>query len=409
MSSGYEAVRITERLFWVGAIDWDLRDFHGYSTSRGTTYNAYLLTGEENVLFDTVKEPFYDQMISRISSVLPPSSITTVVSNHAEMDHSGSLPRLLRELIPGRILASEAGIRHLGMQMGIDGSRLTRVKDGETLKAGDLDLTFLETRMLHWPDSMFTWIPAMRTLVSQDAFGMHLATPRLLACENDPVLLRQEAARYYGNILLPYSGLVLKLLEKVTAMGLEFDLVLPDHGPWWKAGTSLPPAWIAGLYASWARLEPTDKAVVVYDTMWHSTEEMARAVVEGIAAGGARPAVFPLKGSHRSDIAAELLEAGALVLGSPTLNNGIFPTVADVVTYLKGLRRTGLVGAAFGSYGWSGESPRLLGEALTALRVEQVGPPLSVQFRPVPGDLENCRQLGLQVAARIAAPGARKG
>lgn len=401
MSAGFEAIRVSDRIFWVGALDWDLRDFHGYSTTRGTTYNCYLLTGEENVLFDTVKEPFYEQMMARISSVIPPTAISTVVSNHAEMDHSGGLPRLLSDIRPKRVFASEAGVRNLSLQMSLERGIFTAVKDSQVVRAGDLDLMFIETKMLHWPDSMFTWIPALRTLVSQDAFGMHLATSRLFAWENSPDLLRTEAARYFGNILLPYSNLILKLLERVSSLGLEFDLVLPDHGPIWKAGTSLPPGWIAGLYAGWAAQKPTGKAVIAYDTMWHSTEKMARAIAEGLAAGGASPVVCPLRGCHRSDVAAELLEAGALLLGSPTLNNGVFPTVADIVSYLKGLRRTGLVGAAFGSFGWSGESVKQLGESLSAMRIEQVGEGLSVQFSPTSADLERCRQLGLQVASRI--------
>lgn len=398
-------MRISDRLFWVGAVDWDLRDFHGYSTGRGTTYNCYLLTGTENVLFDTVREPFYDEMMARISSVIPPAEIGTVVSNHAEMDHSGSLPRLIADASPDRVFASAAGVENLGMQLGLAAGAVTPVSDGQTYRAGDVDLVFVETKMLHWPDSMFTWIPGWSVLVSQDAFGMHLATSRLLASDNEPSLLRLEAARYYANILLPYSRLVLKLIDRIGSLSISPEMILPDHGPYWKAGTSLPPGWIAGLYSSWAALRPTDRAVVAYDTMWHSTQRMAHAVAEGLSAGGARPVVFPLGGSHRSDIAAELLEAGALLLGSPTINNGLFPTLADLVTYLRGLRRTGLVGAAFGSYGWSGESVGQLEEGLESMKVELAAPGLRVKFAPTAPDLENCRSLGLQVASRIARQG----
>ncbi len=399
---GFKAVPVTDRIFWVGAIDWELRDFHGYSTSRGSTYNAYLVLGEGNILFDAVKEPFFDEMMARIASVVDPSSIRAVVSNHAEMDHTGSLARLFEAAGPAQVLASASGVRNLDLQMGFHPAALSAVGDGLTASVCGLDLTFIETKMLHWPDSMFTFLPSMNTLVSQDAFGMHLATPELFAFENDPAILLAEAARYYANIIMPYSPLVLKLLDRAASIGLDPDLVLPDHGPVWKKGTSMPPSWIFGRYAHWASMKPTDKAVIVYDTMWHATEKMAHAIADGVSAGGAVPRVHPMKSSHRSDIAADLLEAGALVAGSPTINNGLFPTLSDICTYLKGLRRPDLVGSAFGSYGWSGESVKVLSELLAGMKVTQVGENIGIQFGPDAAQLDRCRAQGLAIAAAIS-------
>jgi flavorubredoxin len=256
--------------------------------------------------------------------------------------------------------------------------------------------------MLHWPDSMFSYLPSRKTLVSQDAFGMHLATRRLFADENEEAVLEYEAGRYYANILLPYSPLVSKLIGRVADLGLELDMVAPDHGPAWRRCATTGPGWIVGLYDRWAAQIPGGKVLVVYDTMWHATERMAHAVAEGAASAGAETVVMNARGSHRSDIAFQILHAGALALGSPTLNNGLFPTMADVSTYLKGLKRTGLVGGAFGSYGWSGESVKQLVEVLSGMKVEVLGSVAS-QFGPDAAGLSSCRDLGAALASRLVA------
>jgi flavorubredoxin len=401
MSRTYEAVKLSDGFYWVGAVDWDIRDFHGYSTGRGTTYNSYLLAGRRNILFDGVKEQFHGEMMERVASVVDPSTIDTVVSNHSEMDHSGSLPALLGQISPKAVYASPAGVKNLSLQMPVGGS-VRAVSDGERIDIGGEDLLFIETRMLHWPDSMFSYLPSRKILVSQDAFGMHLATRRLFADENDESVLEYEAARYYANILLPYSSLVSKLIGRVAGLGLELGLVAPDHGPAWRECATTGPGWIAGLYSRWAAQKPGRKVLVVYDTMWHATERMARAVAEGAASAGAETLVMNARGSHRSDIAFHILDAGALALGSPTLNNGLFPTIADVSTYLKGLRRTGLVGGAFGSYGWSGESVKQLVEVLSDMKVEVLGS-VSSQFGPDAAGLSSCRDLGTALASRLSA------
>lgn len=401
MSGTWRAVELMEGFYWVGAVDWDLRDFHGYSTHRGTTYNAFLLKGRETVLFDTVKAPFFDQMMERIASVADPSSVSVIVSNHSEMDHSGSLPAAVAAMKPGRVIASSAGAKNLSMQLGLEGIEVAA--DGSRTEAGDAELVFMETKMLHWPDSMFTYIPSRKLLISQDAFGMHLATARLFADENEESVLLQEAGRYYANILMPYSQLVEKLLAKVASAGLDMDVIAPDHGPLWRTGTTTGPEWIVGRYARWAAQAPGSRVVIAYDTMWRATEKMAHAIAEGAAAGGAIPLVCSLRSSHRSDIAAELLDAGALMLGSPTLNGNMFPTVSDLVCYLGGLKRRNLAGGAFGSYGWSGESVRQLEEALTGMKVRMLGS-VACQFGPDASALSRCRDLGLAAAASVSGP-----
>ena len=396
MTESFEAAQIAENVYWVGAVDWEIGDFHGYSTRRGSTYNAYLIVDEHITLIDSVKAPFVDEMLARIASVVEPARIDYLVSNHSEMDHSGGIPKTIGAVRPEKVIASVRGQKALEEHFRI-GDVVTAVKDGETLSIGKRELTFIETPMLHWPDSMFTYVPLQKLLFSQDGFGMHLASSERFADEIDEAILEEEARKYYANILLPLSPLVLKLLEKVTAAGLEFDVIAPDHGPIYRKNLD----WIVGRYAKWAEQKPTMKAVVVYDTMWESTAKMAHAIAEGLAAGGVVVKVFPLGTRHRSDAVTEILEAGALVVGTPTLNNGMFPTVSDFLTYVKGLKPKNLVGAAFGSYGWAAKGAGLVQEALEEIGVEIAGETVNCRYVPAEDDLARCRALGEEVAKKL--------
>jgi flavorubredoxin len=398
MSHSFDAVRITDRLFWVGAIDWDVRDFHGYSTPSGSTYNAYLLRGPEGwVLFDTVKEPFTDEMLSRVSSVVEPSGVDFLVSNHSEPDHTGALGATLQALGPVDLVASAMGAKNLEEHYhGLPDIQVA--DDGGKLSLAGVDILFLETRMLHWPDSMFSYLPDTGTLISQDAFGMHLAGSGRFADQYDMADLRWQAAKYYANILMPYSPLVGRLLEKVGDLGLEIRTLAPDHGPVYARGGDPGPDWIVGLWNRWASGERERRVVIAYDTMWGSTELMARSVAEGVCRKGAAARVLQLGRTHRSDVATEVLEAGGLVVGSPTINNRFFPTLGDVMTYLQGLGPRGLVGACFGSYGWSGEAVGQLEEILDDMKVERVAESVSARFVPDDGKLAECVSLGAAVA-----------
>lgn len=396
MDSSLRAVRISDRAYWVGAVDWGLRDFHGYATSRGSTYNAYLVLGDPVTLIDTVKAPFVDEMLERIASVVDPARVRIIVSNHAELDHAGGLPRTIAALRPERVIASALGIKALRGHFHWD-QPLYAPQDGETLRLGDLTLRFIETRMLHWPDSMFTYLEEEQTLFSQDAFGMHLASAERFADQLETAVLREEAGKYFANILLPYTNLITRLIGRLPELKLAPRVIAPDHGPIWRER----PETIVGWYADWAIQRPGRKAVVVYDTMWQSTDAMARAVGEGLAAGGLSVVLRPLAACQRSDIATSLLGAGALLLGSPTLNNQIFPTVADVVTYLKGLRPRNLVGAAFGSYGWSGEAVAQLEAMLQEMKVEVVAEGVKAVYVPDADVRARCRALGEAVAAAV--------
>jgi flavorubredoxin len=396
MKNTFKAVRVTEDVWWVGAIDWNIRDFHGYQTRRGSTYNAYLILADKITLIDTVKAPFREEMMARIASVVDPEKIDYIVSNHSEMDHSGSLPEVIRAVNPKKVFASAVGAKTLTELFPLD-REITAVQDGETLSLGNRSLTFLETRMLHWPDSMFAYLNEEQLLFSQDAFGMHLASLERFADECDPAILVYEAATYYANIILPYSPLVLKLIERVTAAGLSFRIIAPDHGPIWRKETG----GIIGSYAKWAAQKPGAKAVVVYATMWHSTQKMARAVSEGLAAGGLHVKLMSMDEVHRSDVVYELLGAGALAVGSPTLNNHLLPNMADILTYLKGLKPRNLIGAAFGSYGWSGEAVKEIEEILAEMKVEKAVEGIRVKNVPDAGVLARCYELGKTMAEKV--------
>ena len=394
--TGFEAIKITDRVYWVGVIDWELRDFHGYQTPRGSTYNAYLILGKEPVLIDTVKAPFLNQMMARIASVIDPTEIAYIVSNHSEMDHTGSLPRTIELLQPKKVFASIQGVKaieahfHLGLDVEV-------AQNGGVLELGDIRLKTLETRMLHWPDSMFSYLEGDGVLFSNDAFGMHLASAARFDDEIDEALLYEEAAKYYANILMPFSKLVKNLLDKLPSFDLDIKVLAPDHGPVWRSDWQRIVNW----YANWSAGRPTKKAVVLYDTMWQSTRKLALALAEGLAAGGAEPHVLPLSGVHRSDVATEMLDAGALAVGAPTMNNNLFPRMADYLTYLKGLKPQNLVAVAFGSYGWSGEAVKQIESYLEAMKAEILEEGLKVQYVPDAEALNQARELGRRLAARL--------
>lgn len=396
MAEPFKAVKISDHVYWVGAIDWNIRDFHGYMTKRGSTYNAYLVLADKITLMDTVRAPFREEMIARIASVANPADIHYIISNHSEMDHTGCLPEVIDAVKPEKVFTSVMGAKTLKEIFHLN-QDLIPLKDGDHLSLGNMTLSFMETRMLHWPDSMFSYLVEEQLLFAQDAFGMHLACSQRFDDEVDPAILRYEAATYFANILMPYSALITKLLARVAAAGLSFKMIAPDHGPVWRRDIS----GIISRYAEWADRKPSRKAVVVYGTMWHSTEKMALAITEGLLSHGIEVKVMSMDECHRSDVAYELLNAAALIVGSSTLNNNLLPGMADIMTYLKGLKPRNLIGAAFGSYGWSGEAPRQIQEMLTELKVELVTDPIQTRHVPDPAVLSQCYDLGRLTAEKI--------
>ncbi|MDR2350558.1 MAG: FprA family A-type flavoprotein [Deltaproteobacteria bacterium] len=391
-----EPIKIVDNVYWVGAVDYDIRDFHGYLTPRGSTYNAFLIVDDEITLVDTVKHGFEDELLSRISKVTDPKNITRVISNHAEMDHSGSLPGVMRAVGTEKpVYASALGVKNLNGQFKGEGLNLKTVE--KEMKIGKNTLRFLETRMIHWPDSMFTFMPETGILFSQDGFGLHLASVERFDDEVPETLLEKLAINYFANILTPYVPQIAKLLETATDLIKDTKIICPDHGVLWRKD----PGGIVSLYSRWVTQKPKKKAVVAFDTMWHSTEYMARELTDRLGSLGVDAVYLNLKHNHRSEVATEAYDAAALLVGSPTINNQMFPSVADLLCYLKSLKMKNKIGAAFGSHGWSGEGAKLVQAELKTMGYNLPVGEVRVQWVPHEDDLVPLKDLAKTVADEI--------
>ena len=389
------AVELVPGVYWVGAIDWTIRDFHGYLTEDGSTYNAYLIVDDKITLVDTVKKGFVPEMMTRISDIIDPEKITYIISNHVEMDHSGSLAEVIDRVKPEKIFCSPQGKAGLSRHFKADWP-FVEVKTGSELSLGRYNLAFLETPMLHWPDSMMTYLKEEQLLFSSDGFGAHYASSARFDDDlpQHPEEYAYQLKKYYANILMPMGTLITKLLKQVGEMGLEFKIIAPDHGLIYRKD----PGKIIEAYRKWAAGEVEAKALVIYDTMWHSTEMLAGALVQGLMDAGVEAQLHHLRRTHYSDIVAELLEAGLFLLGSPTLNNVIFPSVGQFLTYIKGLKPKNKAACAFGSYGWSGQAVGLITEELKAMGLTIAHEGFRVKYIPDPEELAEARALGEKLA-----------
>ena len=390
-------VEIKKGIYCVGAVDWNVREFHGYSTLKGSTYNAYLVVDEKITLFDTVKKPFANDLICNISRIVDPKRIDYLVVNHVERDHSGAVPEIIDLIQPEKVFCSAMGKKTLIDHFHREDWPFEVVETGTTISLGARTVQFIETRMLHWPDSMFSYLKEDRLLISSDAFGQHWATSQRFDDQVDMGELLAHAAKYYANILLLYSPLVQKLLANVEKMGLKIDMIAPDHGLIWRSH----PGKIIEAYDTWSKQKAGDKAVVAYDTMWHATEDMALAIADGLIQEGIEIKLFDLKLSDRSEVMTQILDAKAVIVGSSTLNNGMLPQVADMLCYMKGLRPADKLGVAFGSYGWSGEAVKLITEALEDMKIKVVDGGIKVKFTPTHDDFKKCAELGRKVGQEI--------
>lgn len=390
-----EKVELKKGIYWVGAIDWNVRDFHGYSTPFGTTYNAYLILDEKNVLVDTVKAPFYLEMLGRISEIIDPAKIDIVVSNHVEMDHSGSLLQIVERIGTPMVITSERGEK--GLKKHYQKSpKFKTVKNGDTISLGRRTLTFVEAPMLHWPDSMFTYIKEDQLLLPNDAFGQHLASCQRFEDEvGDEVM--KHAEKYYANILWPLAPLILKKVDQVVKMGIPIDMIAPSHGVIWRRD----PSRIIEAYVKWSQGKAAKKILVIYDTMWGSTENIAKAILKGLIEEGAEARLLHLRSNHRSDIIHEMLDAKGILLGSPTLNNGMFPTMGDFLTYMKGLRPKGKVFGLFGSHGWGGGAIKEMRRSLETEKFEIWEKELPVQYVPNSEEVKSAVEFGKEFAKKI--------
>jgi flavorubredoxin len=395
-------IELVPGVYWVGVVDWNLRDFHGYTTPRGGTYNAYLIVDEKIALVDTVKHGFNNEMINRIKKIIDPEKIDYVISNHVEMDHSGSLPEIMKLADGAELICTEKGKEGLQRHYRSDWKFKT-VRTGDELKLGKKTLYFITAPMLHWPDNMFTYIKEDKLLLSNDGFGQHLASSFRFDEEicsiigYDCDILMDEAAKYYANILMPFGSVILKKIEELRKLNIEINMIAPSHGMIWK-----DPAMIIEAYLKWASGESKQKVLVIYDTMWNSTEIMAQEIVRGVSDLGVEVSLFHLRKNEWSEIVKDVLEARAIVIGSPTLNNGMFPTVGGFLTYLAGLRPRNKLWASFGSFGWGGGGVRAVNDKLKSAGYESMES-LEVNFIPDEQDLAKCYALGQKIASLVKA------
>lgn len=370
------AIEISPKVWWVGGIDWNERLFHGYTTERGITYNAYLIMDEKVTLIDTCKATFSDELVQRISQVVDPAKIDVVITNHVEMDHSGSLPVIHRLAPNATIYASAgAGVNEVRAHFGIEA---TPVKSGDTLCIGERTLTFVTTPMVHWPDNMVTYSDVDQILFSNDAFGQHFATTKRFDDENDLCEIFKQAKKYYANIVWPYGMQAHKALEAVK--GLDLKMIAPSHGCIWRSHIDE----ILEKYEAWTTYQTEEKAVVVFDSMWHSTESMAREICDAFIAEGVSAQLVDVKTTHISDIMLYMSDAKYVAVGSPTLNSNMLPTIASFLTYMRGLspKNEQRIGLAFGSYGWAPLGPKQVYAELENAKFQLPVPVVAQQWIP---------------------------
>ncbi|UCE73963.1 MAG: FprA family A-type flavoprotein [Methanomassiliicoccales archaeon] len=381
-------------IYWVGGIDWDIRNFHGYLTQRGTTYNAYLILDEKVVLVDTVKHYLFDEMLARIKEIIDPSKIDFVLSNHVEMDHSGSIPKILEFAKNAKVITSTKGEKGLSRHFKKDWD-FHVVKSGDTLNIGKRTLHFVHTPMVHWPDSMVTYIPEDKLLLPNDGFGQHIATSERFDDEIGWEILREEAGKYYANIVLPFGDQVKKAIEALS--GLKIDMIAPSHGIIWR---SFIPK-ILEEYTKWANHKTDNKALIVYDSMWGSTEKMAYKLMEGLIEEKIHTTVRCLKTNHISDVMTDVLTSKMILIGSPTLNNGVLPSVGGFLTYIKGLRPRNRKGFSFGSYGWSGQAVGEIEKVMKELKWELPIEGKKIDYIPDDDELMKVKELGSELGKRM--------
>jgi anaerobic nitric oxide reductase flavorubredoxin len=396
-----KATEIKPDIYWVGAIDWAVRDFHGYITPEGTTYNNYLILDDEITLLDTVKYDFAEITLRNIANIVDPAKIKNMVVNHVESDHASSLDRVMELAPQARIYITERGRQVIDRFFDISQWDITVVKTGDELNIGKHTLQFIETPMLHWPDSMMTYVKEAKLLISQDAFGQHLATTArfddefaICASHAD---LEEAVVDYYANILMPFGRLILAKLKQIGELGLEIDMIAPDHGIIWRG----EPQRVMEMYRDMASGAAELRVAVIYDTMWHSTEIMTQPIMEGIKDAGVDCKIIKLRASPMSVAIKEFWKSRGCLVGSPTLNNEVFPSVAKFMTHLRGLRPTDRITGAFGSYGWAGGAVKWLYDELKSMKLETVEPGAEVKYRPSDEEMLMCYEFGRNFAEKV--------
>ena len=394
------AIPVSDGIHWVGAIDWNLRDFHGYDTPRGTSYNAYIVQGaEKTALIDTVKTPFVPELLERVADVVPLGSIDYIVVNHVEPDHNSGLRDVMEAIPQAKVVASAGGVRGIAGYHGEDVAAVVdAVGPDDVIDLGGKTLRFLPMPMVHWPDSMFTFCAESKTLMPNDAFGQHIASSDRFADEIGLKFAIDELTDYYANILQPLSVQVAKAVAKVSELGWVCDVIAPSHGVIWRGDS------ISAVLDAYARLtsgETLDKLVVAYCTMWGATDYIAREIADGATMAGVEVRLYDLAVTPMSRITTNLLDARALLLGSPTLHRQMHHRAAAYIQYVAGLKPKDKLAGVFGSFGWSSGATKQMAALLEPIGFQLPEPDFTVKYRPTADDVAAAQAWGATFAGRV--------
>lgn len=391
-------IKIKDNIYWVGVKDWELKHFHGeeLSTHRGSTYNSYIIKDKKTALVDTVWTPFHREFIDHLEKNIGLENIDLIVVNHTEQDHSGSLPYLMEKIPNVPIYCSKNGALLIKKHYHSDWN-LNIVKTGDSVDLGENKLVFVEMPMLHWPDSMATYVSGANVLLSNDAFGQHYASPYMFNDQVDQCELFQEAIKYYANILTPFSRLVKAKIKEIVALNLPIDMIAPSHGIIWRDN----PIQIIEKYDQWASDYNDGSVIVLYDSMWGATKKMALAIARGVENKGLGVKTLSMGKNDKSDLVTEIFKSKGVVLGSSTINNGVLGDVAAMLDIIKGMKFKNKIGTAFGSYGWSGESVKIIETKLMEAGIEITAEGIKVQYNPTPEDIKACEAFGEAFAEKV--------
>jgi len=392
-------IEIKKNIYWVGVKDWDLRRFHGHelSTHRGSTYNSYLIRDEKTVLVDTVWDPYKEEFAENLEREVGIANIDMIVINHSEPDHAGSLEYIMSKIPDVPIYCTKNGAEILKKHYHNKNWNFNVVKTGDSVKTGRYELVFVEMQMLHWPDSMLTYIKGASLALSNDAFGQHYVTRSLFNDEVDTCELYQEAIKYYANILSPFSPLIKKKVEEIKAMNLPLEMIAPSHGVIWRDN----PGQIIDKYYEWSQDYNEGYVTIVYDTMYNATRSMAEAIGKGLEKRNIKYKLFNSSVTDKSDLMVELFKSKGIIVGSCTVNNIVMSSIVETLEEIKALRLKGKPAAAFGSYGWSGEGAKIIHKRLEEAGLKLVGEPIQFKYKPTEEELAQCVELGEKFAQSL--------
>lgn len=393
-------IKIKDNIYWAGVKDWEIKRFHGeeYSTHRGSSYNAYIVKDQKIALVDTVWTPFNERFLDKLEQNVGLNNISLIVINHTEQDHAGSLPYLMERLPETPIYCTKNGAMMIKKHFHRDWN-FNVVKTGDSVDLGEHKLVFAEMQMLHWPDSMATYVTGANVLLSNDAFGQHYASPYMFNDQVDQGELYQEAIKYYANILTPFSRMVKAKLKELAGLNLAIDMIAPSHGIIWRDN----PMQIIEKYDQWAGDYHEGTVAILYDSMWGATRKMAQAIAKGLRNKGVGAKLLHTGRRDKNDVITEAFKAKGIIVGSSTINKVMLSSTAEILEIIKGLQFKNKVGAAFGSYGWSGESIKLVENRLKESGLEIVMDGIRAQYNPTPEDLKSCEIFGESFAAHVGS------